>query len=87
MDKEFTFLLGIFVLATLPFFAYSTQSVLSQSQILEVASDDLVAPIGGALSWYTFTVPEEAVNPRLIGTYEVISGLDIDVTDKISLVI
>jgi hypothetical protein len=80
MDKEYNFLLRLLVVATLPFFVYSTQTVLSQSQTLEVASDDLVAPIGGALSWYTFTVPEEAVNPRLIGTYEVISGLDIDVT-------
>lgn len=80
MIKEYTFLVRILVVVTLPFFVYSTQTVLSQSQTLEVASDDLVAPIGGALSWYTFTVPEEAVNPRLIGTYELISGLDIDVT-------
>jgi hypothetical protein len=80
MDKGYSFLLGVLVVATLPFFVYSTQSVFSQSQTLEVASDDLVAPIGGALSWYTFTVPEEAVNPRLIGTYEIISGLEIDVT-------
>jgi hypothetical protein len=32
------------------------------------------------ITWYTFSVLEEAVNPRLIGHYEVISGLDIDVT-------
>ena len=62
MIKEYTFLVRILVVVTLPFFVYSTH------------------PIGGALSWYTFTVPEEAVNPRLIGTYELISGLDIDVT-------
>jgi hypothetical protein len=80
MNKEYTFLVRILVVVTLPFFVYSTQTVLSQSQILEVASDDLVAPIGGAVSYYTFSVPEEAVNPRLIGHYEVISGLDIDVT-------
>lgn len=55
------------------------QTVLSQSQTLKVASDDLVAPIGDRVSRHTFTVPEGAVNPRLIGTYEVISGLDIDV--------
>ena len=40
----------------------------------------MVAPIGGAVTWYTFTVPEEETNPRLIGHYEVLSGLDIDVT-------
>ena len=80
MDKEYSFLLGVLGVTTLPFLVYSTQTVLSQSQTLEVASDDLVAPIGGALSSYAFTVPEEAVNPRLIGTYEVISGLDIDLT-------
>jgi hypothetical protein len=82
MIKEDIFMVRVLAAAaiTLSFFVYSPQIVLSQSQTLEVASDDLVAPIGGALSWYTFTVPEEAVNPRLIGTYEVISGLDIDVT-------
>jgi hypothetical protein len=29
---------------------------------------------------YTLSLPEEAVNPRLIGHYEVIRGQDIDVT-------
>jgi hypothetical protein len=46
-------------------------------------SDDLIAPIGGMTTYYDFSVPEVAVNPRLIGHYEVLSGLDInvDVTD------
>jgi hypothetical protein len=60
------------------FFIYGFE--LSQSQISEVASDDLNAPNGGMVICYTFSVPEEAVNPRLIGHYEVISGQDIDVT-------
>jgi hypothetical protein len=30
--------------------------------------------------WYTLSLPEEAVNPRLIDHYGVISGQDIDVT-------
>ena len=29
-----------------------------QSQILEVASDELIATIGGMVIWYTFSVPE-----------------------------
>jgi hypothetical protein len=40
---------------------------------------DLIAPTGGTITYYTFSVPEDAVNPRLIGNYRVISGLDIDV--------
>ena len=68
------------VAATLSFFVCSTQTVSSQSQTLEVASDGLIAPTEGVTTYYTFTVPEEAVNPRLIGHYEVISGLDMDVT-------
>lgn len=42
------------------FFIYGFE--LSQSQILEVAPDDLIAPIGGIAIWYTYSVPEEAVN-------------------------
>ena len=60
------------------FFIYGFE--LSQSQILEVASDELNAPNGGMVIWYTFSVPEEAVSARLIGHCEVISGQDIDVT-------
>jgi hypothetical protein len=80
LKKEYTSLAGILVAAILPLYVYSTQTVFSQSQILEVAVDDLIAPIGGMVSWYTFSVPEEAVNPRLVGHYEVLNGLDIDVT-------
>lgn len=80
MNNLSLFLIGLVVFSLLSITVLSTQTILSQSQILEVASDDLVAPIGGAVSWYTFSVPEEAVNPRLIGQYEVLSGLNIDVT-------
>jgi hypothetical protein len=51
----------------------------SQSQTLEVASEDLIAPIGNNLIHYDFTVPEDAVNPRLIGHYNVASGLNLEV--------
>lgn len=63
-------------------FGFITGTTPSQSnpQILEVVSDGFVAPIGGMIMYYTFSVPEEAVNPRLIGQYEVLSGLDMDVT-------
>lgn len=65
MNNRSLFLVGLYGL--LPITVLSTQTVLSQTQILEVASDDLIAPIGGMVTWYTFSVPEEAVNPRLIG--------------------
>lgn len=58
MNKENVFLVSMLVVVTLPLLVYSTQTVLSQSQVFEVASDDLVAPIGGAVSYYTFSVPE-----------------------------
>lgn len=58
MNKENVFLVSMLVVVTLPLLVYSTQTVLSQSQIFEVASDDLVAPIGGGVSYYTFSVPE-----------------------------
>ena len=40
----------------------------------------LMTPNAGMVIWYTFSDPEEAVNARLIGHYEVISGQDIGVT-------
>jgi hypothetical protein len=62
MIKNYTFLVRILVAATLSFFVYSTQTVLSQSQILEVASDGLFPERrGGMVIWYTFSVPEVAV--------------------------
>ena len=80
MKKEYNLLAGILIASFLASYVYPTQTVFSQSQILEVAANDLIAPIGGMVTWYTFSVPEEAVNPRLVGHYEVISGLDIDIT-------
>jgi hypothetical protein len=43
-----------------------------------------VAPIGGQISYYTFSVPEEAINPRLVGQYEVLNGqtIKVDVLDQ-----
>ena len=79
VDKEFTFLLGIFVVATLPIFVYSNQSVLSQSQTLPIVSDGLIALVEHQMTYYNFSVPEDAVIPRLIGYYNVPSGLDIEV--------
>jgi hypothetical protein len=52
---------------------------LRLARILEIASDDLIAPLGNNLTHYDFTVPEDAVNPRLIGHYNVASGLDLEV--------
>ena len=46
---------------------------------LEVASDDLFAPIRFGSYTYTFSVHEEALNPRLVGHYEVLSGQNIEV--------
>ena len=43
-------LVNTLIIVTLPFLVYPPQTVLSQSQILEVALDDLVAPIGGVIS-------------------------------------
>jgi hypothetical protein len=43
-----------------------------------VASGE-IAPIGGEITYYTFSVPEDAVNPRLIGQYEVLNGETIKV--------
>ena len=80
MKKEYNLLAGILIASFLASYVYTTQTVFSQSQVLEVAANDLIAPIGGMVTWYTFSVPEEAVNPRLVGHYEVISGLDIGVT-------
>jgi hypothetical protein len=80
LSKEDTLLAGLIICSLLSIDTFSTKTVLSQSQILDVASDELIAPIGEMVHWYTFSVPEEAVNPRLIGRYEVLSGLDIDVT-------
>jgi hypothetical protein len=57
-----------------------TQTALSQSDsgIIDVASGE-IAPIGGEITYYTFSVPEDAVNPRLIGQYEVLNGETIKV--------
>lgn len=46
---------------------------------MQVNSNDLIAPVGGMISTYTFSVPYEAVNPRLVGRYDVLSGLNINV--------
>jgi hypothetical protein len=43
-------LVNTLIIVALPFLVYPPQTVLSQSQILEVALDDLVAPIGGVIS-------------------------------------
>lgn len=79
MNKKNILLVG--VLITLPVLVYQNQTALSQIALktMQVNSNDLIAPIGGMVSTYTFSVPEEAVNPRLIGQYEVLSGLDINV--------
>jgi hypothetical protein len=39
-----------------------------------------IAPNGGEVTFCTFSVPEEAVNPRLVGQYQVRNGHTIDVT-------
>lgn len=38
-----------------------------------------VAPIGGEMSFYSFSVPEKAVDPRLVGQYNVLNGQTIQV--------
>ncbi|MGA7368952.1 MAG: hypothetical protein WBX01_07480 [Nitrososphaeraceae archaeon] len=53
---------------------------MSQPQILNIISDGLIAPLGNHVTYYTFSIPEDAVNPRLVGHYNVLSGQGMDVT-------
>jgi hypothetical protein len=52
----------VIVIFALPVLVYQNQTALSKT--MKANSNDLIVPIGGAVSYYTFTVPEEAVNPR-----------------------
>jgi hypothetical protein len=85
MNERNIFLVIIMLSAVLPIFVLSTQTTLSQSypQSINVASGE-IAPIGGAITYYAFSVPEEAVDPRLIGQYEVLNGqtIKVDVLDQ-----
>lgn len=66
-------LFGMIVSSILPFLSTNTLRSQLDSQSINVLSGE-VAPIGGQISYYTFSVPEEAINPRLVGQYDVLSG-------------
>src|SRR5215217_9354617 len=51
----------------------NTASSQSPHQSIDVASGEIVTE-GGAVTYYTFIIPEAAVDPRLIGHYEVADG-------------
>lgn len=78
-------LIGIIVSTILPLL--STQILQAQAQhdpqFINVLSGQ-VAPIGGEISFYSFSVPENAVNPRLVGQYNVLNGqtIQVDILDQ-----
>jgi hypothetical protein len=55
-----------------------TSNALSQT-IGDSASGEITT-VGGETTYYELTVPEDAVNPRLVGNYQVADGDTIEVT-------
>ena len=51
---------------------------MTQMQSINVALGEIVT-VGGAVTYYTFIIPEAASNPRLVGHYEVADGQTIRV--------
>lgn len=57
---------------------YPQTQAQTDPQSINVLSGQ-VAPIGGEMSFYSFSVPEKAVAPRLVGQYNVLNGQTIQV--------
>ena len=71
MKNRNILLFGLIISSILLFLPTNTLRSQLGSQSINVLSGE-VAPIGGQISYYTFSVPEEAVNPRLVGQYDVL---------------
>jgi hypothetical protein len=83
MNKGNILLFGVVISSILPLLSTPILQSQLDPQSINVLSGE-VAPIGGEISYYSFSVPEEAGNPRLVGQYGVLNGqtIKVDVLDQ-----
>ena len=55
--------------SAIPLFLSTIQNASSQS--IGDAASGVITTRGGEITYYKLSVPEEAVNPRLVGSYQV----------------
>ncbi len=83
MNKRNILLFGIIISNILPLLSAPALQSQVDPQSINVLSGE-VAPVGGEISYYTFSVPKGAFNPRLVGQYDVLNGqtINVDVLDQ-----